>query len=176
MLAELPKRGRSEMPTRSSRVGATFYVLWGVIHVIGGAVLLQAALSGTDAFLQAQAGGSAFEPTGLSGNARTLAVAGGAFAFHAYNLTWLGMAVAAVAICLNWRNSATGYWLNLALVGFTDVGLLLFIVGAGVMTWADAWIGPALFVPAWVFSTIGLRSTSKGGVSGASPCPAPRGA
>lgn len=149
------------MPTRASRIGAAFYALWGVIHVIGGAVLLQAAVSGTDAFLRAQVGGSAMEPATLSGSSRALAVAGGAFAFHAFNLTWLGVVVAAGAVLLNWRNSTVGYWLNLALVGFTDLGLLLFIVGTGVMTWADAWVGPALFVPAWVFSTIGLRATPR---------------
>lgn len=49
--------------------------------------------------------------------------------------------------------------MNLGLVGFTDLGLVIFIVGPGVMTWADAWIGPALFVPAWLFATIARRST-----------------
>ena len=147
------------MATRTSRIGAIFYALWGVIHVIGGAVLLQAAFSGADAFLRVQAGGPALEPAALTVDARTLTIASGAFAFHAFNLTWIGVVVATVAMRLNWRNSAAGYWVNLALVGLTDLGLVLFIVGPGVMTWADAWIGPALFVPAWLFATIGRRST-----------------
>lgn len=147
------------MAMRTSRTGAIFYALWGVIHVIGGAVLLQATFSGADAFLRAQAGGSAPAPATFSSDARTLTIASGVFAFHAFNLMWIGVVVAVVAMRLNWRNSAAGYWVNLALVGFTDLGLVLFIVGPGVMTWADAWIGPALFVPAWLFATIGLRST-----------------
>jgi hypothetical protein len=147
------------MATRTSRIGAIFYALWGVIHVIGGVVLLQAAFSGADVFLRAQAGGSALDPTTFSSDARTLTIASAVFAFHAFNLMWIGLVVAAVAVRLNWRNSAAGYWVNLALVGFTDLGLVLFIVGPGVMTWADAWIGPALFVPAWLFATIARRST-----------------
>lgn len=68
------------MPTQTSRTGAIFYALWGVIHVIGGAVLLLAALSSADAFLQAQASGP-LQSAALNGDARTAAVARGAFAF-----------------------------------------------------------------------------------------------
>lgn len=150
------------MSTRLSKAGAVFYALWGVIHIIGGAVLLQAALTGADAFVRAQVGSSpvALPPLGAQGPA--LSVASGVFAFHAFNLTWLGLTVLCVAILLNWRNVPAGYWLNLALVGFTDVGLVLFIVTPGVMPWADAWIGPVLFVPAWLFSTMGMRSKPSG--------------
>jgi hypothetical protein len=135
-----------------------------VIHIIGGAVMLQAALTGTDAFVRAQVGSSpvALPPLGAQGAA--LSVAGGVFAFHAFNLTWLGLTVLCVAILLNWRNVPAGYWLNLAIVGFTDLGLVLFIVTPGIMPWSDAWIGPVLFVPAWLFSTMGMRWRT-GGVS-----------
>lgn len=148
------------MPTRSSRIGATFYALWGFIHVIGGALLLRAALTGTGAFLRAQVGSSTVELGDLGGHVPTLTIAGSVFAFHAFNLAWIGLLAAFVALRLNWYNSPAGYWLNLALVGFTDLGLVVFIVGPGVMPWADAWIGPALFVPAWLFSTLGMRATA----------------
>jgi hypothetical protein len=153
------------VPTRLSKAGAVFYALWGVIHIIGGAVLLQAALIGNDAFVRAQVGSSpvALPPLGAQGPA--LSVASGVFAFHAFNLTWLGLTVLCVAVLLNWRNVPAGYWLNLALVGFTDLGLMLFIVMPGVMPWADAWIGPALFAPAWLFSTMGMRSRASGSES-----------
>lgn len=148
------------MPTRSSRIGATLYALWGAVHVIGGIVLLQAALGGTDAFIQVQAGSSSLGSATMSGSAAAIAVANSVFLFHAFNLTWIGLLVGFVAVRLNWSNTASGYWLNLALVGFTDLGLLLFVVAPGVLSWADAWIGPALFVPAWLFSTIGFRERS----------------
>lgn len=146
------------MATRASRIGAGCYALWGAIHVVGGLVLLQAALTGTEAFLRAQQGGPPRDPIGPT-VAAAPEIASGVFAFHAFNLVWLGLLTLLVAVRLNWRNSTAGYWVNLGLVGFTDLGLLLFIVGPGIMTWADAWIGPALFVPALVFSTLGLRST-----------------
>jgi hypothetical protein len=148
------------VPTRSSRIGAICYAVWGVVHIIGGAVLLRAALEGTDAFVRAQVGGLPLDAGALSGSASTVTVAGSVFAFHAFNLTWLGLLAGLIAIRLNWYNASVGYWLNLALVGFTDFGLVLFVVGAGVMSWADAWVGPALFVPAWLFSTIGMRETA----------------
>jgi hypothetical protein len=94
----------------------------------------------------------------VGGPGTALTVANSVFAFHAFNLTWLGLTVLCVAVLLNWRNAPAGYWLNLALVGFTDLGLVLFIVMSGVTPWTDAWIGPALFAPAWLFSTMGMRS------------------
>jgi hypothetical protein len=153
------------VPTRSSRIGAICYALWGVIHIIGGAVLLQAALEGTDAFVRAQVGGSLLDVGALSGSGSTVTVVSSVFAFHAFNLTWLGLLAGFIAVRLNWYNASVGYWLNLALVGFTDLGLVLFIVGPGVMSWADAWIGPALFVPAWFFSTLGMRDGRTPGVT-----------
>lgn len=146
------------MATRASRIGAAFYALWGLIHIIGGAVLLQAALSGTDTFLRVQVGSSPLELSPFGEHGTTVAVARGVFAFHALNLTWLGLLVLIVGLRLNWFNSPAGYWVNLALVGFTDLGLVLFLVGPGIMSWADAWIGPALFLPACAFTTLGLRS------------------
>jgi hypothetical protein len=148
------------MPTRSSRIGATCYAFWGVIHVIGGALLLRAALMGPDAFLRAQVGSSTVALGDLGAHVPALTIAGSVFAFHAFNLAWLGLLATVIALRLNWFNSPSGYWLNLALVGFTDLGLVLFIVGPGVMSWADAWIGPALFAPAWLFSTLGMRATA----------------
>jgi hypothetical protein len=148
------------VPTRSSRLGAICYALWGVIHVIGGAVLLRAAFEGTDAFVRAQVGSSPLDGGALTGSGSMVTVASSVFAFHAFNLTWLGFVAGLIAVRLNWYNASVGYWLNLALVGFTDLGLVLFIVGPGVMSWADAWIGPALFIPAWLFSTIGMRETA----------------
>jgi hypothetical protein len=51
-------------------------------------------------------------------------VASSVFAFHAFNLMWLGLLAGLIAVRLNWYNVLAGYWLNVALVGFTDLGLL----------------------------------------------------
>jgi hypothetical protein len=36
---------------------------------------------------------------------RSIAVARSTFAFRAFNLTWIGLVVTAIAVRLNWRNS-----------------------------------------------------------------------
>lgn len=146
------------MQSRFARIGAVFYAFWGLIHVGGGTLLLLAALAGTDAFLRAQVGSSPVDPGHLAGGASTIRIADSVFAFHAFNLVWLGALTTAVAVRLNWYNSTPGYWMNLALVGFTDLGLLLFLVRTGTVPASDAWIGPVLFIPGCVFSTLALRA------------------
>jgi hypothetical protein len=75
--------------------------------------------------------------------------------FHSYNLIWFGLLSLVVALSLNWRNSVTGYWVNLVVVGADDLGLLLFLILPGHLTFAEAGLGPVLFVLAFVFTTLG---------------------
>jgi hypothetical protein len=144
---------------RFARIGAVSYALWGAIHVLGGTVLLLAALEGPERFLSAQ---TSFEltPGALAVQEDVRTAMSGVFAFHAFNLLWLGLLALAVAIRANWEGSATGYWLNLAVVGFTDLGLLLFIVRPGVISLSEAWIGPLLLALALVFSTLARRTSA----------------
>jgi len=157
------------MGVQSARIGAVLYALWGVVHVLGDGVLLVAAAGGSEAFLRAQAGGSVPGLGGLSGSDAALAAAQGVFAFHAFNLTWFGLLVTVIAVRLNWRNAAAGHWLNLALVGLVDLGLVLFIVWPGVLPLSDAWIGPALFAPAAIFSAVGRWHARPARPSGSAP-------
>ncbi|MFQ6006858.1 MAG: hypothetical protein ACE5OQ_15310 [Woeseia sp.] len=76
--------------------------------------------------------------------------------FHSYNLIWLGLLAFVVAILLNWRNSVTGYWVNLAVVGADDFGLVWFLILPGHLAFGDAGLGPVLFVVALVFTSIGV--------------------
>lgn len=148
------------MNSRYAKIGAAFYLLWGLVHIAGGVVMLQAARGGVDRFLQTQTGneaaalGDAAVPAGAIGWTATQEV----FSFHSFNLIWLGMLACAVAVFMNWRNSRSGYWINMALVGFTDLGLIWFIVVPGVLALSDAWIGPVLFAFALWFSTKGKFS------------------
>lgn len=80
------------------------------------------------------------------------------FAYHAFNLTWLGILVSVVAVVSNWKNQASGFWFNLALVGLIDLGLILYMVVPGVIPSSDPWwLGPMLYVVAMIFSAMGLR-------------------
>jgi hypothetical protein len=85
-------------------------------------------------------------------------VTGAVLAFFAFNWVWIGLLVLVVAITLNWRNSRIGYWLNLAVAGAADLGLIIFLLLPGYMAVSDGWPGPLLWLLAAVFSTIALLS------------------
>ena len=80
------------------------------------------------------------------------------FAYHAFNLTWLGIFVSVVAVISNWRNQASGFWVNLALVGMIDLGLIIYMVVPGVIPGSDPWwLGLLLYILAAIFSSLGLH-------------------
>jgi hypothetical protein len=93
-------------------------------------------------------------------------VAGSFMGMGSFNLLWIGLLVTAVAITMNWRNSRTGYWLNLGIVGATDLGLLLFLLLPGTMAWTDGGIGLSLFFVAAALSTTGLLRAQKNPANG----------
>ncbi len=138
------------------KIAAGIFVLWGLAHVAGGSLMLQAALQDAESFLNMLTGAvpaDASSPglsasTGENGRGPASAMV---FAFHSFNLIWLGALSIGIAVTLNWRNRPAGAWINLAIVGLADAGLLIFMVGPGVMGIADAWIGPLLFVLAALF-------------------------
>lgn len=131
------------------RIGAIAYALWGIAHLVGGAMLLAAATQGTEAFAFALSG----KPTAIP----SILVATQVFQYHAFNIAWIGLTVLLVAVLLGWRNSAKGFWINLALVGFADLGLLVFMVRPGIISIGEASIGLGLFALAFIFSWQGRR-------------------
>lgn len=131
------------------KLGAIFYALWGVLHVIGGAVILTA-----DARTQVEMFGTAMVAPGTAPEPGPIVHA--VLSFHAYNLLWMGLLSLIVAILLNWKNSRIGYWINLAIVGAADLGLIVFLLIPGYMSVLDGSLGPVLWMLALVFSTMGL--------------------
>jgi len=138
----------------ADKVGAVLYALWGIVHVIGGAFMWYAlSEGGPESYLAAVA--TAVPATEL---ARPMpAAAQSVLAFHAFNLMWLGALVAGIAVVLNWRNSLAGYWINLAIVSATDLGLIVTTILPGYMNVSDGLVGPVLWVGAAVFTTMGMR-------------------
>lgn len=132
------------------KIGAIFYVLWGILHVIGGSAILTAE----SASAQLAMFGTAVPAEQLPPNPGEIVHAG--LSFHAFNLAWLGILTLLVGVFLNWKNSRLGYWLNLGVVGAADIGLFIFLIIPGYMALADGFPGPLLWVLALVFSTIGL--------------------
>ena len=81
----------------------------------------------------------------------------------AMNILWIGLLVMYVGATRNWRNSRNGYWLNLALVGCTDLALVLALLLPGIMSWVDGSIGLTRFALALIFSTLGRRQDAARG-------------
>ncbi|HXI22006.1 MAG TPA: hypothetical protein VNH46_13010 [Gemmatimonadales bacterium] len=143
---------------RAARAGAVFYALWGLLHVAGGAVQL-ATLRGHGgiALTRLIASGRPLDP-----GVGTVPDAAAAFmGMGAFNILWIGLLVTVVAVTLNRRNSRLGYWLNLGIVGATDLGLLVALLLPGTMAWSDGGLGLGLYFAALVASTLGRMGATR---------------
>lgn len=142
---------------RATRIGAVFYALWGIIHVLGGATqLLTLRSQGPGALMGLIATAGPPDPTTVSIPPAAAAFMG----MGAWNILWIGLLVTIVAVTLNWRNDRLGYWLNLGVVLATDLGLLTALLLPGHMAWTDGLIGIVLFLLAAGFSTAGRTGRS----------------
>jgi hypothetical protein len=136
------------------KIGAVFYALWALLHVVAGASLVFSALTDIDGHLREV--GTAAAPSQLPSFGEHTVVSAIA-AFHSFNMVWIGVLVFVTALTLNWQNSRGGFWLNLGVAGFLDLGLLVFLLVPGYMAWSDAWPGPLLFAAGATCSALGLR-------------------
>jgi hypothetical protein len=130
-----------------ARIGAVSFGLWGLLHVAGGSAILAAAVGGGPAagFAFYQQSGGDYTP-----------LAGAILAMNAFTIAGVGALVVVIAVTMNWRNSCTGFMLNLALAGMMDVALVVFLLTPGFVTPVDALLGLGLLVIAATFSSLGL--------------------
>lgn len=119
------------MDTRMSQIGATFYIAWGLLH-------LYAALQ-----------------VYKLGKRQSAGMVQGRIYQSVWNLAAFAVAVIAVAIVYTWFNNPVGYWLNLTLTSVTDVGFILFVVVRRYLPLWPGLLGPALWILALMFSTLG---------------------
>jgi hypothetical protein len=123
--------------TKLSVAGAIVYALWGCLH-------LQAAYAVYHV-------GAALEPGMVQG--RVLQ--------DAWNLLFFGVTAIAVALTLNIRNNALGYWINLGVLFVADTGLIFFILIPGYMPLWPGLAGPVLWILGWILTTLAyLRAAS----------------
>lgn len=139
--------------TLAARTGAVFFALWGLVHIAGATLQLGTLSAGGAGALTAMIA-SAHPATAES--FIVPAPAGAFMGMGAYNILWIGLFVTVIAIVMNWRNSRTGYLINMGVVAATDAGLLFALLIPGHMAWTDGAIGLGLFAVAATFSTIGL--------------------
>jgi len=135
-----------------ARIGAVFFGLWGLLHLVGGSAILVDALSNGPAagyaFYQQSAGDF-------------LPVAGAILAMNSFTIAWVGALVIVIAATMNWRNQCTGFMLNLVLAGLMDVALVVFLLAPGFVTLGDALLGISLLLFAATFSSLGLLQQRK---------------
>jgi hypothetical protein len=143
---------------RAARIGAASYILWGLVHVAGAAFQLSTLRAAGGVGLTSMVSTGA--PFGPGAVAVFPEAAAAYMQMGALNLVWIGLLVGFVGVTRNWRNDRVGYWLNLALVGGTDLSLLVALLLPGYMAWGDGAIGLTLFVLALIFSTLGRRQAA----------------
>lgn len=131
-----------------ARIGAIFFLLWGVLHVIGGVAIL-AAVGESPA-----SGFAIYEES----TAAYTELSGSILGYLAYSFVWIAVLVSYIALRLNWKNSQDGLALNTVLVGLTDIGLVVFLVLPGFVSWGEAAPGIVLFAGGAIFGGIACQS------------------
>jgi hypothetical protein len=119
------------------RLGASFYVVWGLLHLKAayGVYLLTQTL---------QAG-----------------MTQGRLLQSAWNLAALALTAIAVAIWLNWKSDKIGYWVNLVTISVTDVGFILFILVPGYVPLIPGIAGPIFWILGGIFTTMSYQSNQQ---------------
>ena len=72
-----------------------------------------------------------------------------------WNLLFFGLTAIIVALTLNVRNSALGYWINFGVLAVADTGLILFVILPGYMPLWPGLAGPVLWVLGGILTTLG---------------------
>ncbi len=142
------------MTARLDRIGAGFFFLWGIVHLLGGASLLATLQTGGAAAILRDLGSAV--PATVS--EAVPPIAGAVAGFHAWNMLWVGALVAIIAVTVGRRHRDTGLWLNLVLAGCADLGLIFALLLPGYMRLSEGMIGIVLFVLAAAFSLMGRPS------------------
>ena len=124
------------MTKLAARLGAIFYVIWGVVHLVSAynVVLL----------------GQKISPAGV--------VQGRVFQ-DAWVLLFGGIVAIIIAVTMNWRNSKTGFWINLVMVSLIDIAFILFITVPGYVPLWPGLEGPIAWVVAAVCTGVGVFGT-----------------
>jgi hypothetical protein len=118
-----------------ARIGAVSYVIWGLMHIVGGVFILSAVAEGP-----AQGYAIYEESSAVYTN-----LAGDVLGYLAYGFVWIGSLVTYIGARFNWKNRQSSFLLNTVLVGLTDLGLIIFLVGPGYVSWGEAAPGLVLF-------------------------------
>ena len=119
-----------------AKLGAIFYVLWGLLHLKAAHAVYGLANSLEAGMVQAR------------------------LLQDASFMLMVSLLAIWVAATRNWKNDRAGYFVNLVTVSAVDVFFIILIVMPGYLPMKIAAGGPVLWVLALVFSTIAIRQAS----------------
>lgn len=131
-----------------AKIGAILFILWGLLHIVGGGAILAAVSESPES------GFAIYQES----DAAYTNLAGSVLGYLAYTFVWIAVVVTYIGIRYNWRNSSDGLALNTALVGLTDIGLILFLVLPGFVSWIAAAPGLLLFAGAAITGGIACNA------------------
>jgi hypothetical protein len=120
-----------------SKLGASAFLLWGLLHVAGAGMIFSVGIDGG-----LSAGYSIYGYVGPD----MPPIAGAILGYFTYFIGLIGAVVSVVAIKLNWRNSQLGLALNTGIAGITELGLVGFLVVPGHVAVTEALPGLSLLV------------------------------
>jgi len=116
------------------QTGAVLYILWGVLHLFAAAQVFKLGARLEKGMVKARV----YQ--------------------NALNLACFAMIVIVIAVVYNWENSLLGYWLNLVVASITDIGFIIYVLVPGYLPLRPGILGPALWILATIFSTVGIIS------------------
>lgn len=79
---------------------------------------------------------------------------------NGWNLAFISVLCCAVAVFYNWRNSISGYWLNLITISVVDIGFLILIYVPG---HSPDLLGPTLWIAGAILTTAGMVAAPRTG-------------
>jgi hypothetical protein len=117
----------------AARIGAGFYVLWGVFHLV----------AANSVYVLAE------QSTGM---------VRGRLRQDAFYLVFFAISGILIAVILNWRNDKQGYRMNGSLLAAADIPFILFVLVPGLIPWWPGLAGPLLWLAAFIFTSVGRFS------------------
>ncbi len=82
---------------------------------------------------------------------------GGRIFQSAWNAYWVAVISIMVAAFYNWKNRPLGYWINLIMVSLSNLGFIFAVLIPGYVPFEKGLVGPAVWVLAVIFTTIGYQ-------------------
>lgn len=140
MTTTSPSRPTTHGAGRWTKPTTVALLLWGLLHVVGGTILMITAAADPLAALQSLGSAAPAADLPLDPGPVTGAVIG----FHGLNILWAGLAVTVLSVRWSWRSYPKGVPTSLLIAGAADIGLIGYLLIPGFMRLSEGVWGPLL--------------------------------